>query len=385
VYAGLTRGGSRSGLAACPTSDDWGRHVRDGKVGVGVIGAGFGRLAQLPAFQRSNSAELVALCSGHLEKARTVAAEFGIPLAFDDYRELLRLPEVDLVSVATPPYLHRPMVLAALEAGKHVICEKPMAMNADEAREMLDAARQTGLVHNIDHELRFNPTHVKARELISAGFVGRLRHVTIARTAPFNADPMGRPWGWWFQAGTGGGILGAMASHYVDQMRWWIGEIRAVAGRLSTLVPQRRLPDNSGMRAVETDDACTFMMEFAGGGEGTVFLSTVAHHPQGYRAELFGDDGSLILDAQERLWGARRGESQLTEYTVADPAADLAGIEKSIWARSFVHLVDHVTGAVAAGVRPTQGATFEDGLRCQQVLDAIHASWDERRWVEVAS
>jgi predicted dehydrogenase len=277
------------------------------------------------------------------------------------------------------------MVLAALEAGKHIICEKPMAMNAAEAGEMLESARRTGLVHCIDHELRFNPTHVRARDLLAGGHLGKLRHITITRTAPFNADPMGRPWNWWFQAGTGGGILGAMASHYIDQMRWWIGEIRAVQGRLSTMVPQRRLPDNSGMRAVETDDACSFMVEFAGGGEGTVILSTVAHHPQGYRAEVFGDEGSLILDAQERLWGARRGESQLTEYTVPDPAAGLAGIEKTIWARSFVHLVDHVAGALAAGGRPGQGATFEDGLRCQQVMDAIRASWDQRRWLDVAA
>jgi predicted dehydrogenase len=358
--------------------------MRDGRVGVGVIGAGFGRLAQLPAFRRCESAELVALCSGHLDKARAVASDFGIPLAFDDYRELLRLPEVDLVSVATPPYLHRPMVLAALSAGKNVICEKPMAMNASEAKEMLDAARQTGLVHCIDHELRFNPTHVRARDLLASGLVGRLRHITLTRTAPFNADPMGRPWGWWFQAGTGGGILAAMASHYIDQVRWWIGEIRAVQGRLSTLVTQRRLPDNAGMRAVETDDACSFLVEFAGGGEGAVFLSTVAYHGQGYRAEIYGDDGALIVDAQERLWGARRGESQLTEYTVPDPAAGLPGIEKTIWGRSFVHLVDHVLGEVAAGRRPAQGATFEDGLRCQQVMDAIRVSADQRRWVEVA-
>ena len=198
--------------------------------------------------------------------------------------------------------------------------------------------------------------------------MGRLRHVTITRTAPFNADPMGRPWNWWFQAGTGGGILGAMASHYIDQMRWWIGEIRAVQGRLSTMVPQRRLPDNSGMRAVETDDACSFMFEFAGGGEGTVILSTVAHHPQGYRAEIFGDEGSLILDAQERLWGAKRGEKQLTEFTQPDPAAGLPGIEQTIWARSFVHLVDHVAGAVAAGGRPSQGGD----LRGWPALPAGH-------------
>lgn len=359
--------------------------MKNGKVGVGVIGAGFGRLAQLPAFHRCASAELVALCSGHLEKAQSVAAQFDIPAAFADYRELLQVPGVDLVSVATPPYLHHRMVMAAVEAGKHVICEKPMAMDAAEAGEMLAAAERAGLVHCIDHELRFNPTHIRARELLAGGLVGRLRHVTITRTAPFNADPMGRPLNWWFQPGTGGGILGAMASHYIDQLRWWVGEIRAVQGRLSTLVPERRLPDGSGMGRVASDDACTFLIEFAGGGEGTVMLSTVAYHPQGYRAEIFGDEGSLILDAEERLWGAKVGESKLTEYSQPDPALGLPGIEQTVWARSFVHLVDHVIGALAAGSRPTQGATFDDGLRCQQVMDAIRASWEQRRWVEVAA
>jgi predicted dehydrogenase len=359
--------------------------MKNGRVGVGVIGVGFGKVAQIPGFKRCAHGELVAICSGHLEKAQAVAREYGIPQAFGDYRQMLKLPEIDLVSVATPPYLHRPMVLAALAAGKHVICEKPMAMNVAEAGEMLAAAQQAGVVHCVDHELRFNPTHIRMRELIASGYLGRLRHITITRTVHFNADPMGRPWGWWFQAGTGGGILGAMASHYIDQLRWWVGEILAVQGRLSTLVPQRRLPDGSGMHAVETDDACTFLVEFAGGGEGTVFLSTVAYHPQGYRAEAFGDDGTLILDAQERLWGAKRGEDSLAELTVPDPAVDLEGIEKSLWARSFVHLTDHVLGAIAAGVRPTQAATFEDGLACQRVMDAIRLSWQERRWVDLTA
>lgn len=353
------------------------------KIGVGLIGTGFGRSAQLPGFAACEGVEMVAVCSGRLERARAVAFDCGAPHSFTDYRQMMQLDGLDLVSIVTPPYLHLPMTAAAVAAGKHVICEKPTAMNAAEARAMLDRAQAAGVLHMIDHELRFNPTRQRVKQLLDEGYVGRVYHATINVVTNFRADPVQRTWDWWSQAEQGGGSVGAASSHLIDLLRWWLGEITTVSGQLNTFVKRRKMPDSDEMRAVTSDDQCAFMAEMDGGALASVFISSVARHPQGTRTEIHGESGSLILDADDRLWGRRAGESGVSELTVPDPNRDLPGIEKNVWAVSFVSLARHAVECIRAGKPPDQGATFYDGLRAQQVMDAIRDSWRERRWVEV--
>ena len=353
------------------------------KIGIGVIGTGFAKSVQIPAFKLCPDAEIVAVCSSRAEKAEATAREFGIPHAFSDYSDLLRLPNLDLVSIATPPHLHHAMSIAAAEAGKHILCEKPMAMNIGEATEMYQRAEKRGILHYIDFELRFNPTRRKLKELIEGGFLGRLRRVTATVSASFNVTPESRPWNWWSQKSTGGGILGANGSHYIDLLRWYFGEIRAVSGQLATLVPMRKLAGSEELRPVETDDLCVFLCEFENGGQGTVVLSTVDHHAQGHRLEAFGDEGSIVLDGQGRLWGAKKGQAQLTEMTEPDPAAALDGITRNMFPMSFVHFARALVEGVKRGTPVAGAATFFDGMKSQQVMDAVSRSWIERRWVVV--
>lgn len=361
------------------------QRAKGDRIGIGVIGAGaFAKSGQIPAFRLCPDAAVVAVCSRRAERAETIAQEFGIPHVFTDYREMLKMEQVDLVSIITPPHLHYPTVLAALEAGKHILCEKPMAMNLDEAAAMYQRAEARGVIHCIDHELRFNPTRKKMKELIDGGYLGRLRHLTVAVSAAFNITPDSRPWNWWSQKSTGGGILGANGSHYIDLLRWWFGEISAVSGQLCTCLPLRKLANSEEMRQVETDDLCVFLCEFENGGQGTIILSTVDHHPRGHRLEAFGDGGSLILDGQGRLWGGKEGQEQLTDLTEPDPASALEGIARNMFPMSFVHFARALVAAVRNGTPPTDAATFYDGMKCQQVMDAVSRSWEERRWVEIA-
>jgi len=118
------------------------------------------------------------------------------------------------------------------------------------------------------------------------------------------ADPS-RPWNWWSDASRGGGLLGAVGSHQIDLLRYWLGEVEAAAGTVETCVKERPLPDGTGHRAVTADDATAFSLRFASGAVATVVLSVVASHPLGPRTEVWGEEGVLILDEGERLWGAR--------------------------------------------------------------------------------
>jgi len=352
-------------------------------VRVGIVGTGFGQSAMLPGFRLAPGAEVVAICSGRRERAEAAAQAHGIPLAFDDYRAMLAQAQLDLICVATPVATHAPITLAAIAAGCHVLCEKPTAMDAAEAAAMLRAAEAAGVVHLIDHELRFNPTRARVAELLAEGYIGQVSYASIRNVAALRADPQ-RAWDWWSDRARGGGALGASGSHQVDLLRWWLGEISAVSGQLATYVRQRPDPTRGGeLRAVDSDDQFSFIAHLASGAAAHVFVSYVAHHGGANQIELHGDAGSLVIDHDDRLWGRRLGAAAPEELSVADPLEGVPGVPSSVWARSFAHLARELVAAIAEGRAPKGGATFADGLRCQLVLDAVRRSHDERRWVAV--
>ena len=336
---------------------------------VGVIGTGFGSLVQIPAFRAHPRAEVVAVASGTPGKARKTADAFGVRHAFDDWAQLVRA-DLDLVSITTPPHLHHAMALAAFDAGRHVLCEKPMAMSAAEAEEMLARGERARRVHVIDHELRFNPNRRKARRLIEAGFVGAPRHVLLTAVNASRLDPA-KPWGWWFDEARGGGLLGAVGSHQVDLLRYWLGEIAAVTGTADPVVPERPLPDGSGRRRVTADEFATFSLRFRSGPVATVLLSCVVAHGVGPRIEVWGDEGHLLLDAEDRLWGATHGAT-LTDLTEPETLEPPPGMEYvSLWGLSFLRLVDHLVSVALDGAAVEPAATFRDGLAVQRALDAV--------------
>ena len=205
-----------------------------------IIGASFARDAYLPALANIDDAEVVAIASARLSSARATADQFGIPQAYDDWREMLGRHEVDLVCIATPPDLHAPMTLAALEAGAHVLCEKPMAMDAGESRAMLEAAEAAGKLHVMGHELRFNPNRGRIKALLDTGEIGEVRHLNMVSINAGWGDPASRPAGdWWSLAEHGGGRFGAAGSHAIDLIRWWLGDVGALSGQVATMVPDR--------------------------------------------------------------------------------------------------------------------------------------------------
>jgi len=344
---------------------------------VGVVGTGFGRQVQIPAFAAHPRARVVAVASATPGKAAQVAAEFGIPHAFDEWRDLVGA-ELDLVSITPQPVYHRAMALAAAAAGRHILCEKPMALDAREAEEMLAAAERARVVHVIDHQLRFNPNRRKIKVLLEEGFIGRPRHVLITIVGSGRSDPS-RPWTWWSDAEQGGGLLGAQGSHQIDLLRYWLGDIEAVSGTTESFIKER--PANGTHRRVTSDDFNAFALSFRSGTVATVLLSVVAAHGEGPRIEVWGEEGSLRLDGHERLWGARRGEEwrELTEpeTVTAPPGMDYS----ALWGLPFVRLADHLVTAILDGAPLAPAATFADGVAVQRVMDAVRAT--RQAWREI--
>ena len=344
------------------------------EVRVGFIGSGFARRVQLPGLAFVPGARATAIASGHRANAEAVARDFGIPHVFGDGAELARSPDVDLVIVSSTPDSHARYAIAALEAGKHVLCEKPMAIDAFEASQMVAASAQhPDSLAWIDHELRYEPNRRRARELIRSNAIGELWHLELSLKPYLRGDgrpqAFDAPWNWWFDAARGGGILGAVGSHLIDLCRFWSGsEITYVAGLAETFVKQRK--DESGVvRHVTADDYASCVLRTGSGAVATITLSTVAHHGPGHLGQVTGSEGTLLLSGETNLELGKSG-GPLEDISAPDDLWEKVK-PNNMWARSFVRLLREMVQVIRGGAPQGEPATFRDGWQVQRVLDAI--------------
>jgi predicted dehydrogenase len=353
-------------------------------IGIGIIGAGFAQTTQIPGFKNCDGARIVAIASAHREHAEEVAREFDISHVEDDWRGVINRDDVDLVSVVTPVVTHCEMTLAALDRGKHVLCEKPMAMNAEEARRMKERAQEAGVLAHIDHELRFLPGRLKMRELLQAGEIGSIKHVKLTFRSDSRAE-VTRAWNWWSDIKQGGGTLGAIGSHVVDGFRWLLGtEVSEVVCSLATHVRERL--DNAGTsREVTTDDEANLLLRFADnrltdGATGDVSMSMVEAGKPEHLLEIFGSDGALRIGEGGDLWRSKVGDGEWQAVKVE--RRELAsGLRDSGWERGFTAFSQQIVNALRKGRTTVEGAaTFEDGYRTQLVLDAARRSNESGCW-----
>jgi predicted dehydrogenase len=340
---------------------------------VGIVGTGFGARVQVPGF-RTAGYEVTAICSAHLERARAAAEQAGIPVAVATVDQLAQRDDVDVVCVSSPPALHRGHALAALAAGKHIICEKPMARDTSEAREMLAAAERAGVVHAIDHEFRYTPARSKVKELLDARAIGEIRLALVMEMTGMLVDPARARQEWWLRRDRAGGLLGALGSHWIDSLIWWLGAVERVSSELGVSVETRPTTDGGSVR-VTADDTAQLLLRMSSGAIATVQLSTAVHHPS-RRVILYGSDGTIVLGGDGRVLLAR-GSGALEEIL---PAGNGDGAFPELARRVREHIEAGPTGKADA-----PHPTFADGLRVQEVMDAAYRSAEFGGAVAIAS
>jgi len=367
-------------------------------VNLGVIGVGgWGGTGHMRAYADSRHARVVAVCDVVLDRARQVAAQFGVPQAFDDYRALLALPEVEAVDVATPNDAHHDIVLAALAAGKHVLCEKPLALSVADAREMALVAAERGRRGAVNFLHRYVPSARYVKLLLDEGALGRIHHCNVTYAQGWLTDSS-FPRVWRLnRAVAGTGVLGDLGSHTIDLARWWLGaEIGAVSGRLTTFNRQRPLPPSPNaphgaarellagaagptpLVEVDVDDEATWLASFENGAEGCFFTSRNATGRSNHiRAEIYGSDGAVLYDnAVHDSVQASLGRAMWQRSAWATLAVPPALLREGGKNAMHYSVEDIVLGTSLA-------PTFHDGVRAQEVMDAVVRSAAERRWVEV--
>lgn len=348
------------------------------KVGVGIIGTGFARKVQIPSFAACDGAEVVSVASGSLQNAEDTAREFGIGHYTGDWRETAGHEDVDLVCITTPPKLHREMVLFAIDHKKHILCEKPMAMDISEARDMTAAAAGKELLALIDHELRFQPGRQMGRTMLRAGEIGRVRHVKYHFQAPHRGDP-NLPWNWWSDKTQGGGALGAIASHVIDSFHWFLGTgVSTVFCQLQAHITER--PGRNGsLRPVTSDDESNMLLRFADGeltedATGLVSVSMTESPRYKNRIEFYGSGGAMRIDHRGELFIAKTGMNDWhgIEVGLGEP---VEGVADTGFSRGFMDFAPRIIDAIREGKTAIEhAATFEDGLEVQKVLDAARES-----------
>jgi predicted dehydrogenase len=364
--------------------------VADREVGAVVVGTGFGVLTHARAL-RGAGIEVRALVGRDEAKARARADLLGIPGATTSFEEALALPGVDVVTVATPPHTHAPFVIAAAQAGKHVLCEKPFARDAAEARVMLDAAEAAGVVHLLGTEFRFGTGQVALARAIAQGAIGEPRHALFMLQIPSLADPTAELPAWWEDEAQGGGWLGAYGSHVVDQVRSTLAEFTGLSASLQTLAPRP---------AMTADDTYTVHFRLEGGCTGVLHSSCAIGGQFVAATKVTGTGGSAWLQGEE-LWidggtGAQRmpDPPDLPVVPPDPPPAELLHTTYDMWhsmgldLAPYTRLCERLRSGALGEPSPDDppAATFADGVAGQVVLDAIRASSSASgAWVDVAA
>jgi predicted dehydrogenase len=344
---------------------------------VAIIGTGWAERVQIPAFQAAGL-EVVGVAGRDKSKAERVAASYGVPFASSDWRELLRL-DCDLISVTSPPMLHEEQALAVLEAGKHLLCEKPLTLSAEGARRLVEAARaRPKQLALIDHQLRFVPARLKAKELLSSGLVGRVLTVTARVSGDASVDP-DKPYSWWYDASQGGGILSAIGSHVLDGVRWLLsdlaGELHVAGAVMGQVYKERR--DSAGVTHRVTSDDIVSANFLMGEVVGTMLVHGAALTEKVDTLFIRGTEGSLVLDSSLKLY-VSKGQQPLKRFVTKLPSSVPNRFRSSAYAAGTVLLGRALAEALqgdpfAPHLALRQAATLEDGFAVQRVMDRIRA------------
>lgn len=356
------------------------------KIGVGVIGTGFGKIVHIPGLQAHPEIEVVAVYNRDLAKAQQVAAEFGIANSCDRLADLLALPTVDAVTIATPPFLHYEQAKAAIAAGKHVLLEKPTSLNVAEAVELYRLAQTQRVTAAMDFEFRFVPQWRYFKHLLEQDYVGQKRLITINWLVQGRANPS-RGWSWYSQKSLGGGALGSLGSHTFDYVSWLFGDVQRLCGQLSTSVTQR--PDSEGkLRLVDSDDNFNVLMELADGTPCNICVSTVAYRGRGHWITVYGDRGTLVLGSPNQAdyihgFTIQQGKPNKDELEVlpTPPTYDLSKTYKDGRLAPFIGVCDHFVKAIAQGTPMIP--SLREGVYSQLLMDLTHQSYTQGCWVDV--
>lgn len=356
---------------------------------VAIVGLNVGVNGHIPAF-RAEGIDIVALGAQHRDKAEAAAAEHGVAEAYDDFGALLQHPGLDAVVVATPPAQHLDMVMRALEAGKHVLVEKPFALNSADAAAMRDRARSSGKIAMIAEAYRFGASRAYVKDLISQGYIGDPRTLSITlflgpRQRPEAAGPRQH---WRSSNTTGGGFSAGPASTFFDSVLDWFGDIQKVSGRTYQAHPGASQPDGT---PADADESMSVNFELANGAWGSFTATLLAPFGQGATFDLVGSEGALRIvqpallpSSGDVVIGGRFDDGPQVQ-TFEVPVKYYESENELGPKIEFYRPYRAIVRAFVEGIRSGNASSpsFEDAYKLQRITDAIRESSTSGGWVSI--
>jgi predicted dehydrogenase len=324
------------------------------KLKVGVVGAGFAGQAHMEGYKNTENADLIAICDVSKERVKEAAEKYGAPNVFTDYEEMLKLDELQAISVCLPNVMHMPVTVAGLEAGKHVLCEKPLATNAEEALKMVEAAEKTGKTLAMSLNFRYQGASLTAKKIIEAGELGE---VYYAKTAMLRNNAIPRGW-FHVKEKSGGGPLLDLAAHVLDVTWWLMGKPEPVSA--SGVTFKKLGVAGKGMGTwgvgygdgpVDIEDMAVGLIKFQDGQSLFVEVSWALHSPPAQYCHLYGTEGGMTVFPDFNVHKPSAVQPEM------EPGKDRIG--------EFVRNIIDGTEPLGPG---------RDGLQIMRMLDAIYKS-----------
>jgi len=371
---------------------------------IGLVGYGFMGRTHTNAYVTANNffdleyrPVLKAVCARNKEKAQAFADNWGYESVETDWRELIKRDDIDAIDICTPNNLHKEIAIAAAEAGKMILCEKPIAIDTQEGIEMCEAVEKAGVANMVWYNYRRVPAVSLAKRLIDEGRLGRIFHYranflqdwTISEDLPQGGEAL-----WRLDAkAAGSGVTGDLLAHCIDTAIWLNGSIADVSAMTETFIKERTHQETGQKQAVEIDDACTFMCHFGNGSLG-LFESTryARGHKVLYTLEINGENASIKWDLHDlhRLEYFDHSDDSLirgwhsVHVTDSDmPYMDhwwVPGLQIG-YEHTFVHQVADFLESLSSGT--PAGPTFRDAVETQKVCDAVLDSAKSSSWKDV--
>jgi predicted dehydrogenase len=376
------------------------------EIGVGMLGYAFMGKAHSNAFKTipymiyppPAVPKLVGICGRDEDNVREAAQRYGYENCYTDWREMLDNDKIQLFDNGGPNDIHSEPCITALKAGKHVICEKPLARNAEEARQMFEVAESAKVKHMVAFNYRFVPAICQAKKLIASGALGKIYHYRAQYLQEWIMPHYNTPRIWRLdKKSAGSGALGDLGAHIIDLGRFLVGEMKSVSAMTRTFIEERPHPEGGGVGKVDVDDAFVATVEFENGAIGTLEATRFAGGRKYHQVlEINGENGSIAFNL-ERM-------NELQTFWVGEEPKETQGFHKVLiseayhpwwenwwphghiigWEHSFVHELAHLLDCIVKDndVAPW-GATFVDGYRAAVVCDAILESADKRQHVDI--
>ena len=362
---------------------------------IGVFGAGaWARAAHIPGWQRDPRCEVAVVCDIKRDLAEDAARQFGIREAAHDWQGVVARGDLDVIDIATPSHTHHELALAALEAGKHTLCEKPVAYDYRDTLKAADLAGRKGLKTKLGFTFRYSPGVQYAKSLIDEGFVGTpfifngyeqnsqwLDPQTPLRQVDPTAD----------QSTLQTSSLEGYGAPIIDISMWWMGAgYTRVVGTMRNFIPERMVRATGRMMRMNIDDGDIYLAEYANGAIGSVQTSfvTIGNYP-GIEARIYGDHGAIIcrlveeFGVAETIKVATPDSVEFTQREIPARFYPAKGHARESWRSLFyANLVKDFADEIIDGGERNQG-NFEDGAQVQEVINAVERSFHERRWVDL--